>query len=243
MIGRKNILIVDEEGHFREEILYSLKGLGTNIIVAKNNREALNCIEKEDIDILVSSLKGKEIDGMKLLEIAKHKYPDVGVILITTQNILDTELGIRAMNNYGASYFLTKPINYEHLCAIVKKVIERQCLASENKQLQQQIDFNEGLREITGNSTPIRKVRELISQVAPTRATVLIQGERGTGKELVARAIHHRSLRRGSLVALHCAALAESLLESELFGHEKGAFTGAIDAHIGRFESADGGTK
>lgn len=242
MIERKNILIVDADSRFREKILYSLDELNANIIIAKNNEKALNCIERENIDILISLLKGKQIDGMHLLEVASHKYPDVGVILITTQNVMDTDVGVKAMNKYGASYFLTKPINFEQLCAIVRKVIERQRLFSENRQLQYQIDSGVGLKEITGNSTVIRKVRELISQIAPTRATVLIQGERGTGKELAARAIHHRSLRRGSLVTLHCAALAENLLESELFGHERGAFTGAFSPRKGRFEAADGGT-
>ena len=187
-------------------------------------------------------MKARQIDGLALLEAAAQHHPDVGVIFITEPNILETDIGIRAMLAYKDTYFLPKPVNPVHLAALLHRTLENQRLTFENRQLQSQIDENEGLRRLTGKSTPIIRIREMIAQVAPTKATVMIYGARGTGKELVARAIHHRSLRHGPLIAFNCATLNENLAESELFGHERGAFSGAYHQRKGRFELAHGGT-
>ena len=203
----------------------------------------MNCIDNEQVDILIVPLRASTIDGMHVLQIAKRKNPDMGIILTTTQSIDDTDAAIKAMNQAGANYFLPKPINLDQLNAVLKKVIHEQQLISENKQLQQQLDSKFGLVGFTGNSTAMHRVYETITQVAPAKTTVLILGESGTGKELAARAIHYNSPRRDKpFVALHCAALTETLLESELFGHERGAFTGATKSKKGRFEIANGGT-
>jgi two-component system response regulator HydG len=179
---------------------------------------------------------------LTLLDAAAQHQPDVGVIFITEPNILETDIGIKAMLAYKDTFFLPKPVNPVHLAALLHRTLENQRLAFENRQLQSQIDEKEGLRRLTGKSPQITKIRDMITQVAPTKATVMIYGARGTGKELVARAIHHRSLRRGSLIAFNCATLNENLAESELFGHERGAFSGAYHQRKGRFELAHGGT-
>jgi two-component system response regulator HydG len=194
------------------------------------------------VDILIAQLKARRVDGLALLEAATQHHPDVGVIFITEPNILETDIGIRAMLAYKDTYFLPKPVNPVHLAALLHRTLENQRLTVENRQLQLQIDENEGLRRLTGKSPQIIRIREMIAQIAPTKATVMIYGARGTGKELVARAIHHRSLRHGSLIAFNCATLNENLAESELFGHERGAFSGAYHQRKGRFELAHGGT-
>jgi len=243
MNERKLILIADDDKRLRENISYAIDDDSYHIVLAQNETEALNCIDSEHVDILIIPLKTVDIDGIHVLEIAKQQNPDVGIILTTTQSIADTDAAIKAMNQAGAHYFLPKPINLDQLNAVLKKVIDQQRLISEYKQLQQQLDAKFGLIGFTGNSTAMHRVYETITQVAPAKTTVLILGESGTGKELAARAIHFNGPRRDKpFVAIHCAALTESLLESELFGHERGAFTGATSSKRGRFEIADGGT-
>ncbi|MFQ6040621.1 MAG: sigma-54-dependent transcriptional regulator [Candidatus Poribacteria bacterium] len=243
MDEQKLILIADDEKRLRENISYAIDDDNYHIVLVQNETEALNCIDNEFVDILIVPLKTNEIDGIHLLEVAKRRNPDVGVILTTTQSIADTGAAIKAMNQAGAHYFLSKPINLDQLNAVLKKVIDQQRLASENKQLQQQLDSKFGLVGFTGHSAAMHKVYETITQIAPAKTTVLILGESGTGKELAARAIHLSSPRRDKpFIPIHCAALTESLLESELFGHERGAFTGATNVKKGRFELADGGT-
>jgi DNA-binding NtrC family response regulator len=243
MNEKKLILIADDEKRLRENISYAIDDDNYHIVLVQNESEALNCIDNEHVDILIVPLKTVEIDGMHVLEVAKQRNPDVGIILTTTQSIADTGAAIKAMNQAGAHYFLPKPINLDQLNAVLKKVVDQQRLVSEYKQLQRQLDLKFGLVGFTGNSTAMHKVYETITQIAPAKTTVLILGESGTGKELAARAIHQSSPRRDKpFVPLHCAALTESLLESELFGHERGAFTGATNAKRGRFELADGGT-
>ena len=213
-----------------------------HVLATRTMYEALDRIERLDIDVLIAPLIGERVDGLKLLEAAYDRNPDVGVIFITSPNVLETDVGIKATIHMGASYFLPKPLNPAQLIALLHKILENQRLTVENRQLQSQIDERVGLIQLTGHSPKIQEIRDLIAQIAPTRATVMIRGERGTGKELVARAMHHRSLRRGPLVIFNCAALNEGLAESELFGHERGAFTGAYQTRKGRFESAHGGT-
>ena len=242
MSQQKTVLVANPDQRERETVCRALEGEGLHFVITRNMYEALDRIDRLRIDILVAPLKGDRLDGLELMEAARQKHPDVGVIFMTNHNVLETDVGIRAMLHHEASYFMPRPPNPVHLKALLHKILENQRLTAENRQLQSQIDDREGLLRLTGHSQHIQEVRETIAQVAPTRSTVMVRGERGTGKELVARAIHHRSLRRGPLVAFNCAALNESLAESELFGYERGAFTGADQQRKGKFESANGGT-
>ena len=242
MNAQKTVLIVDADRGERELACETLAGKGLRLVVTGNMYQAFHQIEHLKVDILIAQLKAERIDGLALLEAAVQHHPDVGVVFMTEPNILETDIGIKAMLAYKDTYFLPKPVNPVHLAALLQRTLENQRLAFENRQLQSQIDEKEGLRRLTGNSPQIIKIRDMITQVAPTKATVMIHGARGTGKELVARAIHHRSLRRGSLIAFNCATLNENLAESELFGHERGAFSGAYYQRKGRFELAHGGT-
>ena len=242
MNTQTTVLIVDADRTERELVCETLAGQGLHLVVTGNMYQAFHHIEHLKVDMLIAQLKAERIDGLTLLEAAVQHQPDVGVIFITEPNILETDIGIKAMLAYKDTFFLPKPVNPVHLAALLQRTLENQRLAFENRQLQSQIDEKEGLRRLTGNSSQITKIRDMITQIAPTKATVMIYGARGTGKELVARAIHHRSLRRGSLIAFNCATLNENLAESELFGHERGAFSGAYHQRIGRFELAHGGT-
>jgi DNA-binding NtrC family response regulator len=242
MNAQKTVLIVDADRGERELVCETLAGKGLRLVVTGNMYQAFHQIEHLKVDILIAQLKAERIDGLALLEAAIQHHPDVGVVFITEPNILETDIGIKAMLAYKDTYFLPKLVNPVHLAALLHRTLENQRLAFENRQLQSQIDEKEGLRRFTGNSPQIIKIRDMITQIAPTKATVMIHGARGTGKELVARAIHHRSLRHGSLIAFNCATLNENLAESELFGHERGAFSGAYYQRKGRFELAHGGT-
>lgn len=242
MDAQKTVLIVDADRGERELVCETLAGKGLRLVVTGNMYQAFYHIEHLKVDILIAQLKARRVDGLALLEAAIQHHPDVGVIFITEPNILETDIGIRAMLAYKDTYFLPKPVNPVHLAALLHRTLENQRLTFENRQLQSQIDENEGLRRLTGKSPKITRIREMVAQIAPTKATVMIYGARGTGKELVARAIHHRSLRHGPLIAFNCATLNENLAESELFGHERGAFSGAYHQRKGRFELAHGGT-
>ena len=242
MDAQKTVLIVDTDRVERELVCETLAGKGLRLVVTGNMYQAFHQIEHLKVDILIAQLKARRVDGLALLEAAAQHHPDVGVIFITEPNILETDIGIRAMLAYKDTYFLPKPVNPVHLEALLHRTLENQRLTFENRQLQLQIDENEGLRRLTGKAPEITRIREMIAQIAPTKATVMIYGARGTGKELVARAIHHRSLRHGPLIAFNCATLNENLAESELFGHERGAFSGAYHQRKGRFELAHGGT-
>ena len=242
MNTQKTVLIVDADRTERELVCETLAGQGLHLVVTGNMYQAFHHIEHLKVDILIAQLRAERIDGLTLLDAAAQHQPDVGVIFITEPNILETDIGIKAMLAYKDTFFLPKPVNPVHLAALLHRTLENQRLAFENRQLQSQIDEKEGLRRLTGKSSQITKIRDMITQIAPTKATVMIYGARGTGKELVARAIHHRSLRRGSLIAFNCATLNENLAESELFGHERGAFSGAYYLRKGRFELAHGGT-
>ena len=242
MNTQKTVLIVDADRTERELVCETLASQGLRLVVTGNMYQAFHHIEHLTVDILIAQLRAERIDGLTLLDAAAQHQPDVGVIFITEPNILETDIGIKAMLAYKDTFFLPKPVNPVHLAALLQRTLENQRLAFENRQLQSQIDEKEGLRRLTGKSPQITKIRDMITQIAPTKATVMIHGARGTGKELVARAIHHRSLRRGSLIAFNCATLNENLAESELFGHERGAFSGAYYQRKGRFELAHGGT-
>ncbi len=233
------LLIVDDERATREGLRSALEE-DFDIYLASNNAEALAILKSEDIQFLLTDLRLGGDSGMDLIDTAK-KLPSPPVILMmTAYGSVDT--AVEAMRR-GAFHFVTKPLNLDEVEMLLKRALRSKTLETENIQLTKQVKQSASLSRLIGKSPEIKKVTELIEQVAPTRATILIEGESGTGKEVVAHAIHHLSGRPASkLVIVNCAALSPQLLESELFGHEKGSFTGAAQKRIGRFEQADGGT-
>lgn len=235
------LLVVDDEKNSREGLARFLEGLDYEVATASGGEEALSQMVKERPDILVTDLRMPGMDGTALLEKVKAKYPEVSVIVLTAYGTVDN--AVKAMK-MGAFHYLTKPVNLEELEFLVKKALTQQSLREENLELRREL-FRERFEEgkILAHSEKMKKVLEMVDRVAPTRSTVLLQGESGTGKELLAHRIHELSPRRNQpFLAVHCAALPETLLESELFGHEKGAFTGAHERKIGRFERVNGGT-
>ena len=239
MSQRPTILIVDDEKNTRDGLARALRK-DYHIAEAENGLRALEWLETHSADVVLSDLRMPGMDGMALLSRLLAREPRPVLILLTAYG--DIETAVEAMKR-GAYDFLAKPVNLDRLELLLKRALAERQLGAENKRLKAQIDAKYGFENIIGASAPMQEVFDVIRQVAPTRATVLIQGESGTGKELVARALHQCSPRvHGPFVPVHCAALAPTLLESELFGHEKGAFTGATERRRGRFELADGGT-
>ena len=229
----------DEEAHAKV-IAEGLERVGYNCVAVTSGDEAIKALKGADYDVIVTDLIMDGAGGMEVLKAAKDSDENAQVILITAYGSVQNAVG--AMEK-GAYSFLSKPINIEELRAKVNKAAEKNKLAREKVVLQKSLDKKFGLESIVGNSAAMQKVYETISQVAGADVTVLITGESGTGKELVARAIHQNSPRKKEhFVALNCAALSEGILESELFGHEKGAFTGAVGLREGKFEYADDGT-
>ena len=233
------LLIVDDERATREGLRSALEE-DFEVFTAANGAEALAILKTGDIQLLLTDLRLGGDSGMDLIDSAA-KMPDPPVILMmTAYGSVDT--AVEAMRR-GAFHFVTKPLNLDEVDMLLKRALRSRTLESENIQLTKQVKKGNSLSRLIGKSPEIKQVTDLIEQVAPTRATVLIEGESGTGKEVVAHAIHHLSGRPASkLVVVNCAALSPQLLESELFGHEKGSFTGASQRRIGRFEQADGGT-
>ncbi|MSR65070.1 MAG: sigma-54-dependent Fis family transcriptional regulator [Verrucomicrobiae bacterium] len=236
---KPTVLIVDDEKHTREGLQRALEH-EFDVYLAQDAQTSLNLLESEHFDLMLADLRMPGMDGLKLIKRALSLTRPPICILMTAYGTYET--GVEAMK-IGAYDCISKPVNLDELEVKIKKAIRSQNLEKENVELKQRLDEKYGLENIIGSSEPMKSVYEVIQQVAPSRATVLIQGASGTGKELVAHAIHQLSPRKnGPYVAVHCAALATNLLESELFGHERGAFTGAIERRQGRFELADGGT-
>ena len=233
------LLIVDDERATREGLRSALEE-EFDIYTAANASEAATILKSEHVQLLLTDLRLGGDSGMQVLD-AALALPDPPVaLMMTAYGSVDT--AVEAMR-HGAWHFVTKPLNLDEVEMLLKRALRSRNLETENKQLTQQVAKSHKLDRLIGKSLEIQKVSELIQQVSPTRATVLIEGESGTGKEVVAHMIHHLSGRPASkMVTVHCAALSPQLLESELFGHEKGAFTGAAQRRIGRFEQADGGT-
>ena len=234
------ILVADDDPGLRESLERTLTRDGYRVVTATDGAAALERLQSGGIDLVLTDLKMPGLNGLELLHAAKAIAPDVDVVLLTAFGTI--EEAVKAMKN-GAYDFLTKPVQRAQLGRVIRSALERRALIQQNRALQQRLDalLQEGA--IIGASPAFRRLMTLVEQVADSSATVLIQGESGTGKELVARTIHARSARRhGPFVAVNCAALPETLLESELFGYEKGAFTGAAGRKVGRFELADGGT-
>jgi DNA-binding NtrC family response regulator len=235
------LLVVDDEKNAREGLKAFLEGLGYDVLTAASGEEALRQIEKEQPDIVLSDLRMPGLDGVALLEKVRAKHAGIIVILLTAYGTVEN--AVKAMK-MGAFHYLTKPINLEELEWVVKKALVQRGLEEENRELRREL-FRERFEEgtIISQSKKMKQVLELIDRSAASRATILLQGESGTGKELLAHRIHELSPRRNqAFLAVHCAALPETLLASELFGHEKGAFTGAVERKAGRFELANGGT-
>jgi two-component system, NtrC family, response regulator AtoC len=237
MLG--TILIVDDEKHTREGLRQSLEE-EFDVYTASNIDEALNVLDADRVDLLLTDLRLGGEDGMALIEKVLHRARPPICILMTAYGSIAT--AVEAMRK-GAYDFVTKPINLDELGMKIRRAINGQRLEQENQELKQQVHQRFGLENLIGESPATHRILDTIRQVAPTRATVLILGESGTGKELIARAIHNLSTRNQTrFVAFNCSAFSPQLVESELFGHEKGAFTGASERRIGRIEQAAGGT-
>jgi DNA-binding NtrC family response regulator len=234
------LLIVDDEPNLRRVLSSDLRLDGHSVEEADGVTAAQPLLRERDYDVVITDQKMPDGDGLKVLSITRESDPSVAVIFLTA--VPTIELAVESMRQ-GAFDFITKPFNPEVVRATVRRACERTNLLRENQLLKSTVGTLLGDDTIFGNSGEIKAVREQIARVAPTDATVLIVGETGTGKELVARAIHRNSRRANKpLIAVNCAAFTETLLESELFGHERGAFTGADRARQGLFEAAHGGT-
>jgi two-component system, NtrC family, response regulator AtoC len=233
------ILIVDDEKHTRDGLRRVLEN-DYDVYVADDIAGAMDVLERENIDVLLTDLRLGGEDGMTLIDRAlKMPHPPI-CIMMTAYGSVDT--AVEAMKR-GAYDFVTKPLNLDKVEILIGRAVQSRKLEQENRSLRQQVDERYGLENIIGESPALREVLDTIRQVAPSSASVLLEGESGTGKELAAHAIHNLSRRhKANFVVVHCAALSPQLLESELFGHEKGAFTGASERRIGRFEQANGGT-
>ncbi|MDE0570489.1 MAG: sigma-54 dependent transcriptional regulator [Verrucomicrobiales bacterium] len=233
------ILIVDDEKNTREGLRLSLEE-DFDVYVSANIKGANDVLQNETVDVLVTDLRLGADDGMDLIESALSMPNSPICIMMTAYGSVDT--AVEAMKR-GAYHFVTKPLNIDQLEILIKRALNTRSLKEENTQLKKQVEKKFTISNILGHSAAMQPVFEAIEQVAPSKATVLIDGENGTGKELVVKAIHNLSGRpKSKLITVHCAALSPQLLESELFGHERGAFTGATEKRIGRFEQADGGT-
>jgi two-component system response regulator AtoC len=234
-----SILIVDDEKHTRDGLRRLLED-DYDTYVAADMAGAMEVLERDQIDVLITDLRLGGEDGMTLIERAlKLPHPPI-CIMMTAYGSVDT--AVEAMKR-GAYDFVTKPLNLDKVELLISRALNSRRMEQENRTLRQQVEERYGLENIIGESAALREVLDTIRQVAPSSANVLLEGESGTGKELAAHAIHNLSRRhKAKFVTVHCAALSPQLLESELFGHERGAFTGAHERRIGRFEQANGGT-
>jgi len=240
MKRKVRILVVDDEAIIRDSLSEWLNDVGHEVFVAENGPQALEIIREERPSVMITDLVMPGMDGIELLKVAKQMSPAIEVILITAYGSVPT--AIAAMRE-GAYDYIEKPFCPEKAELLIEKLVEHQRIVAENISLHQKLEERYRFENIIAKSPKMQKVIELIKVVAKSNATVLITGESGTGKELVARAIHSQSHRKDKpFVAVSCAALPESLLESELFGHEKGAFTGAHAQRRGKFEVANRGT-
>lgn len=234
------ILIIDDEKNIREGLAAALKMEDYSVALAENGKQGLERLQKGDIDLVITDLRMPEVDGHEVLAKVRAENPSIPVIMLTGHGSIDS--AVDAMRN-GAYDFLTKPLNLDQLVLIIKRALEGKELALKHRALQDELNSSKNFESIIGNNSEMQKIFQMVKKAADTKASVLITGESGVGKELIANALHNLSSRREhSLIKVHCAALSENLLESELFGHEKGAFTGALARKRGRFELASNGT-
>lgn len=240
MIDHTVILVIDDKEDHANATAEALQKVGYTCRVATSGKAGLKIIESGEVSIVITDLMMHDVDGLQILRTVKERIPEAEVILITGYGTIET--AVDAMQK-GAATYLLKPFNINHLRAEVAKLVEKQGLVRSNRELHKQLDEKFGLSGIIGNSPKMQKVLNVVKQISGTTATILITGESGTGKELIAKIIHNNSPRKNNtLVILNSAAIPENLLESELFGHEKGAFTGALYQRKGKFEHAHHGT-
>jgi DNA-binding NtrC family response regulator len=238
--GQKHLLIVDDESALREAIAERLADHGFVVEQAASGEQALERLADFAFDILITDLRLPGIDGRQVVESALERYPDIIPIVITGYGTVKD--AVEAIKQ-GAADFITKPFQFDALLHVLRSALEQRRLKSENAYLRSQLEDRYRIDGLVGHSAPMRSLFQLLETVAATSSTVLITGETGTGKELAARAIHHNSPRRANrFVAINCSAIPETLLEAELFGHVRGAFTGAVGTRQGRFEQAHKGT-
>jgi len=233
------VLIVDDERHTRDGLQQALED-NFDVSVAASADEAFNQLSAQEFDVVVTDLRMPGKSGLKVIDKALAMPNRPAVLMMTAYGSIDT--AVEAMRR-GAVDFLTKPVNIERLEILINRALKNRTLEVEVQQLHERLDEKFNFNGMIGDSPKLKEVIDRVRLVAPSKATILVEGESGTGKELIAQAIHQSSPRaRAPFVAVHCAALSENLLESEIFGHEKGSFTGAMERRIGRFEAADGGT-
>jgi len=236
----ERILVVDDDLEIREGVADVLRQAGYHVDEAKDGKKAIKCIETGSYDLVLTDLNLPKADGMKVLRHVLDESPDTICIILTGFGTIKGSVEAIKM---GAFDYISKPVKSDEIVIVVEKALKFRRLERENILLKQQLRKKYQFENFIGDSKPIQKVFELIEKVADTDSTVLITGESGTGKELIAKAIHYNSYRRDNpMVVINCGAIPEELLESELFGHEKGAFTGAHKMRVGRFELANGGT-
>jgi DNA-binding NtrC family response regulator len=235
-----HLLFVDDESDLRALMAARLQDRGFETVEAESGEQALELLQQFAFDVLVTDLRLPGMDGTAVMEAARDLYPGIVAIVITGHGtVRDAVAAIKQ----GASDFITKPFQFDELVHVLQKAVEQRRLASENAYLRSQLEERYRFGDILGRSQPMQQLFQLLETVAPASSTLLITGETGTGKEVVAKAIHHNSPRRSHrFVALNCSAIPETLLEAELFGHVRGAFTGAVAARQGRFEQAHRGT-
>jgi DNA-binding NtrC family response regulator len=233
------VVIVDDDAANASSLHKIVQREGLRCVVADDGRHALALLRRSRVAVLLTDLMMPSVDGFALLHAAAVSSPATAVVVMTAYGTVET--AVQAMKE-GAYDFLTKPLRRAEVVRAVSRALERSLLRRENQELRDELARAGRSREVIGTSPAMRRAIELVEQVAPARTTVLLQGESGSGKEVVARALHRLSGRKGALIAVNCAAIPENLIESELFGHEKGAFTGAVAAAPGKFQLADGGT-
>jgi two-component system NtrC family response regulator len=234
------ILLVEDDEPQRKTLSGFLRKRGYRVVEAASAGQAEQEAARHEVDLLLTDLRLGGPDGIALLQTLKDRHPDLQALVLTAFGTVED--AVRAMRA-GAYDFMAKPVDLDRLEALVEKALERVRLARENRGLREVVKSSDAFSELVGESETMRQVKELAVKVAPSKASVLILGESGTGKEVLARAVHRSSERRGKpFLVINCAAMPETLVESELFGHEKGAFTGATSEKKGRFELADGGT-
>ena len=241
MEDRKSVVIVDDEPNIRRVLEAVFSKAGYRVFTAENGKQALDTVSTEpDLGVMLCDLIMPDLNGVEVLKEAKEINPQLSVVMITAHGTIRTAVDAMKL---GAFDYITKPFDMDEIKLVVKHAQEMSQLLAENTQLKQELKSRFGFDEIIGKCKKMQEVYKLIERVASSNATVLIRGESGTGKELVARAIHYSSPRSGKpFIGVSCAALPETLLESELFGYEKGAFTGAVSQKAGRFELAHKGT-
>ncbi len=239
-MAKASILVVDDESLMREYVQEALARAGHDVTVAASGRDAIQSIESKTFDVVVTDLKMQPVDGIEVLRAVRAHSPATACIIMTAYGTVET--AVTALKE-GAFDYIMKPFTPDELELAVSRALERERIAQENKYLRAELNKRYDFSAMVGTSEAMQRVYEQIQKVADSRATILIRGESGTGKELVARAIHYSGTRRDRpFIKVNCAALSAGLLESELFGHEKGSFTGAHERKIGRFQLADSGT-